>query len=228
MDEEFDQFCAACNAVLKPAQLYSHMSIEKDLQEGCRADIERLLVRAEELKAPFIDAGDERLANAMLGVSLMLEAQRDFLSTFISFKDGNASVAWDKLVNAQLSAHHAMKTADAVNNPQTFLQGVLMAEKVLFPPQTFMSIGAVAESTQCSICGNDYEECEHIVGRPYMGQLCSRIILKARLEEVSFVEEPANKHCRNISFRDGEFECDLLTRRMTRVEPGESAVKAAN
>src|SRR4030067_956195 len=49
--------------------------------------------------------------------------------------------------------------------------------------------------------------------KPYMGQLCGRIITEAELREVSFVDEPSNKHCRVTSFTEGEVTCNALTHR---------------
>ncbi len=54
------------------------------------------------------------------------------------------------------------------------------------------SIEAEAEEVECSICGRDPLECPHITGREYDGEVCARIITKARIERVALVGRPAN------------------------------------
>jgi hypothetical protein len=56
----------------------------------------------------------------------------------------------------------------------------------------------------CSICGQSYKKCPHIVGRAYMGRECHRIIGDVEILEVSLVDSPANKMARVIGFNDNE------------------------
>ncbi len=76
-------------------------------------------------------------------------------------------------------------------------------EKLIFPPQTFLSTGLLVGSQECSICNEEYENCNHIKGKPYMGELC-RCIIKdiIELNHLAIVKNPADKGCRII--KDGE------------------------
>ena len=58
----------------------------------------------------------------------------------------------------------------------------------------------IVKSQICSICGGEYEDCEHVKGRPYMGQLCTVKLIPSKVDHVSIVTNPANKHCRIVSF----------------------------
>ena len=60
------------------------------------------------------------------------------------------------------------------------LPKMLAIEKLIFPPQKFTSWGIVFRSRLCSICGSEYGEgdCDHLVGKPYMGEICHTRVLE--------------------------------------------------
>ena len=64
---------------------------------------------------------------------------------------------------------------------------------------------------ECSICGKEYGDCNHIRGKAYMGRFCSRILKDVEVEEVSFTNEPANKHCLVTAIIDKGVTRDFLT-----------------
>lgn len=53
-----------------------------------------------------------------------------------------------------------------------------------------ISMGAIIDESNCSICGQDPDLCSHISGRNYEGSPCYRIITKFRLDHVALVEHP--------------------------------------
>lgn len=60
-----------------------------------------------------------------------------------------------------------------------------------------LSPGMVIGASECSICHQDPETCEHIKGREYDGETCYRIITEIReILEVSFVSRPAQPDAR--------------------------------
>ncbi|NML91551.1 hypothetical protein HHL26_21165 [Sphingobium sp. TB-6] len=73
-------------------------------------------------------------------------------------------------------------------------------EKWFFPPQVFMSAGLIVKRQECSLCGDDYEKCDHIAGRPYMGRLCAVVLKEVTPDHVALVEAPANRRCRITAF----------------------------
>jgi len=54
------------------------------------------------------------------------------------------------------------------------------------------SIGAIAKQSECSICGQDYVDCNHLAGQVYDGLECTNTIKKLDLLEVSIVKDPIN------------------------------------
>ncbi len=53
-----------------------------------------------------------------------------------------------------------------------------------------LSVGAVIRESECSICHRDPDDCPHISGRVYDGDVCVRIIKRFDVDEVSFVGRP--------------------------------------
>ena len=62
-----------------------------------------------------------------------------------------------------------------------------------------MSTAIIIRESECSICGQDHEDCDHIGGREYDGKLCGRIITRAEIDHISFVSRPNHIDAR-ISF----------------------------
>jgi hypothetical protein len=89
-----------------------------------------------------------------------------------------------------------------------------LVERVVFPPQTFVSAGFTIIEAKCNICDGVYGECNHIKNRVYMGRLCTRIITKWEPDHVAIVDTPANKNCRIVSYgRPGNIR-NLMTGRL--------------
>ncbi len=96
----------------------------------------------------------------------------------------------------------AMQAHSLASHLESYSEHLSALEKHIFPPQMFFSPGMIIKEARCSICDAEYGDCDHIAGKPYMGELCSRLILHVDVEEVSLVDKPANKHARLISFTD--------------------------
>lgn len=54
-----------------------------------------------------------------------------------------------------------------------------------------LSIGYILKRSSCSICGLDPEDCLHVTGDEYDGEVCHRLIEEAEMLEVSLVGRPA-------------------------------------
>lgn len=155
-----------------------------------------------------VSASDDEGANTILSMELALRTVLHELRMWIDLKQERAESAWDHLVTAQqLCLSAAQVRRQLAGRPSTTglenLYDKLEAlERLVFPPQIFMSIGGVSQARECSICGANYDDCAHVKGRAYMGQLCHTVIRTFSVEEVSLVEEPANKRCRVTHFSD--------------------------
>lgn len=57
------------------------------------------------------------------------------------------------------------------------------------------SIGVIVTNSECSICGYQYAECNHITGHRYKGKECTVGIKGLLLGDISIVKEPVNPKC---------------------------------
>ena len=63
-----------------------------------------------------------------------------------------------------------------------------------------LSPGFVVRSAECSICGRDPWECNHITGRMYDGQLCVRVVTEIEeIMEVSLVPPPRSRSSTSVT-----------------------------
>jgi hypothetical protein len=171
--------------------------------------------RCEELKQEAIQAQDENAANALLSIEFMLRAVFNELSMWIALKDDDAQQAWHCLIVAQGAVRCALKAHRLGEGVLPYADRLLRIERTVFPPQTFLSSAFLVERYDCSVCGKEYGQCDHLVGRPYMGELCSKIPRKIKnLREIAIMldADPVDKRCRMVTRRNGNGEeRDTLT-----------------
>ncbi len=216
MNEHIQKFLIEFSETANELQKFCFMTRAKELQlEACDI-LEELKEKADELKREVISHRDEDSANAMLSIEEMIIALMSELRMWIALKDDDADSAWNHLVSAQYSARTAMQAHSVANHLDGYVNHLHLLEHILFPPLAFFSPGMVIGKSRCSICGQEYGECDHIVGKAYMGEMCIRIIEEVKeLKEVSLVTEPANKRARvsRITDEDGILR-DALTWRV--------------
>ena len=192
-----------------------------EIQEEAFESLELLKQEATELKREAVKVLDEDSANAMLSIEEACIALSSEIRMYLALKKDEAARAWDHLIDAQRHMQCAITAHDIGDAYFEDYYKLYLLEQLLFPKQLFVSPGMILEKAECSICGSDYDECEHVQGLPYMGDICVRIISSIReCTEVSFVEEPADKRCRILSVSNGDKARDTLSWRF--VEPDES------
>lgn len=214
MTEQLDQFCIEFQRAIAEALKLCYMTRAKELQEEACGFLESLREDARDIKLQAMKSGEEEIANCSLALEYMLSAVMAELNMWIALKEDRSNVAWDRLVDSQIALHSALLAHKIVSPFENYQDHLGALEHTLFPPLMFMSIGMTAKQCECSICGNDYDNCGHIVGKPYMGKLCHRVILSASLEEISLVPNPANKHCRVYTVSENGVSRDVLTSRV--------------
>jgi len=198
------------------------MSRGKEFQQKAVKKLTTFKQKVTSLKEQMIKVKDEDSANTMLSLENLIDAIINELKMWITLKEDNPNKAWDFLINAQSAVRTAAQAHSiAIDlNAEAYANKLHLLEKLLFPPQIFFSPGLIVEKAVCSICGKEYGECEHIVGKAYMGKMCYRIITKIKeMKEVSRVKEPANKHARMFQFTDEGVSRDFMTWR--RIEKDE-------
>jgi len=105
--------------------------------------------------------------------------------------------AWNYLIEAQdgVKASTHAKYLERLEQEE-YIEKLHQIEKVVFPPQLFISSGMVIRSVQCSICKEDYGKCPHIAGKAYMGRFCSEIVTMDTFLHGAVVSYPFDKKAR--------------------------------
>lgn len=223
MNKEIELFLKEFNEVIRECEKFCFMSRDKEFQQDAIKKLATLKHRATSLKKRMITLKDANSANCMLSLENLIDAIINELEMWIVSKENNPDKAWDLLINAQYAIRTSAQAHDIALelNAEGYANKLHLIEKLLFPLQMFFSPGFVIEGAECSICGKEYGECEHIVGKAYMGKMCNRNITKIKeIEEISIVEEPANKQARILRFTDDDgITRDFMTWR--RIEKNE-------
>jgi hypothetical protein len=225
MTEKRHQLYSDVQRAVSEGRTLCYMTRAKELQEEACIVLGKLHEQAGHVRAEAVRTEVEDTANCSLALEYVLSAVIEELRMWIALKEDRTSAAWDRLVDSQMAIHNAFLAHQIAQQFEGYPTHLATLETVLFPPLMFMSAGMTAKRCEFSICGADYDECDHILGRPYMGKLCHRIIRAARIEEVSFVPDPANKHCRVYTIAENGVSRDVLT---GRVQPTGSATDVAS
>ena len=189
---------------MEKAAKYFFMTRAVEHQERAADRLEDLKSEAISLKGEAAQAADEDAANRCLCIEKMADALRSQLLMWICLKQDRMDDAWDHLIDAQTQTRSSMQAHDMASHLQAYSERLHAIEELVFPPQVFLSVGGIIRGSRCSVCGEEYEECPHVKGRPYMGELCVREITDFEVREGSIVDTPANKHCRVIRLTDEE------------------------
>ena len=137
------------------------------------------------------------------------------LMMWIALKEDKAGLAWEHLITAEYSLPYALLAHEMASPFENYADHLFALEKVLFLPQTFLSPGFVVGSRICSICGQEYDDCDHVKGRLYKDEFCVQELRDIQAREVSFVHDPASKRHRVIAFTEDGVTKDSLTLRKT-------------
>lgn len=221
-----NSFLERFNGIVRQVQAFAFFVRGQEIQEASITTLKDLLSECTTQKRRAIAEQNESDANAYLALEFMTKALIEEFRFYLALKRDAVGAAWDHLVNAQTAVANAMKSHQVASNLGGqhyqfqdpghkgedekdfefggYLGRLHLLERLLFPKPTFFSSGLIVRESQCSICASQYEECDHVKGRPYMGELCARVITKCEVLEVSAVSNPADKRARVLSYSDGD------------------------
>ena len=202
MKRPVDSFRDRFLNVVEQVQGFAIFVRGKEFQEGSIKTLEKLLSECTAHKDRAISEQTEDDANAYLAFEFMAKSLIEEFRFYLALKRDDPGAAWDHLINAQLAAAKAMKSHSEASHLEGYICRLHDLEHLLFPKPVFFSGTFIVRESECSICGAEFGECNHIRGYPYMGRLCARIIKKYDIPEVSPVSEPASKHNRVLSQTD--------------------------
>jgi len=216
MRSEIPEFVQRFNQVIEDCEHLCSIARDSDLQRDASGKLEREIAEVIEEKNHAIKDGNENYANCLLGCEYAARAILAELRMWLLLKREEPEAAWDQLINAQHALCAAMRAHVGFSHLVEPLKRLSIIEDVVFPPQIFSSAGLIAGALRCSVCGEDYEECPHLAGKPYMGRFCAMIAENIELDHVAIVDRPADKRCRTVSF---ETNGGVRNRMTWRLEP---------
>ena len=222
MSDDFPSLAKELNAVIEDAQVFRYITRCPKLQKNAIKSLKDLQTKILSMKSGAVADKDEARANIFLGYECAIFGLIAELEMWLLLKQEDPDKAWDKLVTAQMAYCAAAQADIGFNHVLQHLHRLEEIEKLVFPPQVFMSSGTTAERLTCSICEEEYEHCEHLAGKPYMGKFCGIIAQDVKFEHVALVENPADKRCRIIQFEaEGGFR-NRMTWRIENIESHDS------
>ena len=202
------------NEMAAIAQRKAFITVGIEIQKAEIEIINNYLNELTDLKKEFVARKLENEANLIFCLGNSLRVLQCELEMLIYLKEDKMAEAWDKLVDAQAIFGNVIRNYPfETNSLAGYQQRLSDYEKLLFPKLFFQSVGGIIKKSQCSLCNDDYDKCDHIKGKLYMGEMCCRIIVEQTLEEVSLVENPANKHCRVLTIKSNGKTVDIMTLR---------------
>jgi hypothetical protein len=199
MNEIVEEFLEEYTETVQSCERFAFLPRGMEYQKEAIKDLSDLLEKSAQIRIEVIEQEDEEAANQILALRCMINALRYDLKMWVDLKQEDWGKAWNALVDAQDSAQSARSAHEIAKqcNVKNYLGKLEMVENFVFPPQTFNSPGLYVENFLCSICGEDYSECEHIAGEPYWGFFCQRVVDGvAGTREVSIVDNPEDKKAR--------------------------------
>ena len=205
------KFVKEFNSSLKDAHAMCFITRDSQLQSDTIDSMLKLQSRLKNLKTEAVDQGKEDNANLLMGFEFATQTLISELRMYLLLKQEQPDSAWDELIAAQNSAIGAMRAHTGFSHLEGKVRQLEAIEELVFPPQVFLSTGVTLDEVECSICHANYQDCEHIKGKPYMGELCHLIIKKASLNEVSIVDNPADKRCRVTHSPSGDGNRNQMT-----------------
>lgn len=216
MNDEEQPFVGPFNEAIDEVEVFLWITRDSDLQRECIRTISALQSQAADLKKQAVEAKNESVANLLLGYERVFAALSAEINMYLLLKSGDPDSAWDSLVTVQMSIADALRAHSAFSYLTRKLRRLDAIEHIFFPPQVFVSTGMIVKRQNCSICSKEYEDCDHLIGRPYLGEICSVVVQDCEVDHVAVVDDPADKGCRALSFSTDE---GMRNRMTWRVEP---------
>jgi hypothetical protein len=202
------------NVAMEIAQKKAIYTIGIEIQKDEIASLDLYLDKLSNQKKDLSEKKFEKDANLAFCLFTLARVIQLELKMLVSLKEDRMAEAWDMLVVSQNSLATVIRNYPFEHTHLgNYLDRLSNYEKTLFPSFMFYSYGGIVEESHCSICQQDYGICDHMKGRLYNGELCCRNITKVAMEEISVVENPANKHCRTLSIETNGEKIDVLTLR---------------
>lgn len=181
------------NNLVKKSQIFLSIDQDSESQQDACKNLGSVLPKIAREKKKAIENNDEDYANRLLGCECVAKFLLNEIQMWLLLKQDKIEEAWDHLCDAEIEAIHATRAHYSFRHLEQLNHRLRTIEKTVFPPRLFVSPGMIVNRQRCSICSKDYDDCEHLAGKPYMGEFCCIIVEDARYDHWAIVKDPANK-----------------------------------
>lgn len=189
------------NRHIEDYEEFNYITRDTELQKETCIKLSAFSERLAALKSTALLEEDENAANLILGFECVTQLLQSQITMWILLKAEQPDEAWRYLIDAQRAAGDAVRAHTGFTHLKHYVERLHTIEKLVFPPQVFTSMGIIVRRRICSICGEEYDECTHLVGKPYQGEICHTFIAEIeRIDHLAIVDNPANKNCRLVDF----------------------------
>jgi hypothetical protein len=216
MSDLIPPFVAGFNNMVKDVEGLLSIARAGELQREALAVLNVATSGIVAEKEAAVTRGDEDYANLLLGCECVAQALSAELKMWLLLKEEKPDEAWNELISAQMALMDGIRAHRGFAHLEHHAGELEAIEKLIFPPQVFVSSGMIVGFQECSICSGDYDDCDHLISKPYMGELCHIIARDISLDHIALVKEPADKRCRVERFND---EGGVRNRMTWRIEP---------
>ena len=166
-----------------------------------------------EIKKDFVVQSNQLGAKASWCLEIVGHCQDNFVSAFLSINAEEFREAWDLLSNCEDAVQsldrHFIEDQDEFGIQHIRAHTTQLQE--LFNLKWGVSPGILFEEVHCSVCGvvrRLREDCEHINGEIYNGEICHSVVTKASLLHISLVDNPAQKY--SVIWPDDDIQFMIL------------------
>ncbi len=142
--------------------------------------------------------------------------------SFELIKENEFEKAWNDLDRCDITIGELLENADESWLTEfgiIFIKEQIHEFQKLFPYFLFISREAIIKREICSICGQEIKlrgRCEHKIGKLYMGDICSAIVIDAKVLSFSIVTNPFDKCC-ILKCPDVEYNYSILKEAITKI-----------
>lgn len=215
MSKEVTDFIRRSTTIINHTQENANLTRDKDLQEDGFRHLTALAHEVIEHKQRSINKGNENMANILLCIECIIDANRSELRMWIQLKERLYDDAWNSLISTQnrVKASRRAHEISKKYNIDSYLSKLNSIEQIVFPEQQFNSPALIVLEEWCTICDEKYSKCSHIAGKPYWGEFCSRRMGKIiATDHLAIVDEPESKQARvYVVGKEGEGSVDIMT-----------------
>lgn len=157
-----------------------------------------VLEKLKEFKNQVVNESND-LANEIWCLEEIYKIQKMYVNMFKQLKNKKFFEAWRLLeqINIALSFLRGNYDYSGDKFNIEFIEKIIQHYEKLFPYQYFMSRESIIKKEKCSICGKVNtirNRCEHKVGKLYMGEMCSRVVIDFEYLGMAIVKNPFDKY----------------------------------